>query len=275
YLVDELTGEPMYDSTGIYPINIETKSELVDAYMPMMQVGLQAAAVANGAASLVNVFCPFVPSTLVPKSIMEKAAGNLKEEVTDSAEVIARLKAEISTKDAKLSELAAQARASVEQEESAPRKLEEEAADSAEVIARLKAEISAKDAKLSELAAQARASVERLDEFKKKLDARKGGGVRAGTLYKQSKWRKAWEQRTVTLDSSGNLTWDGGAGHKGFVTLREGDRVVPVNQLDFQVEARDRTIAFRAGNVAEAGQWMQWIGEFVGGDTPLPPPPPL
>ena len=64
-----------YDSTGVYPIKIETKSDLVDQYMPMMQVGLQAAAVANGAASLVNVFCPFVPSTLVPKSIMEKAAG--------------------------------------------------------------------------------------------------------------------------------------------------------------------------------------------------------
>ena len=77
YLVDELTGLPMYDKGGVYPIKIETKSDLVDQYMPMMQVGLQVAAMANGAASLANVFCPFVPSTLVPKSIMDKAEGFL------------------------------------------------------------------------------------------------------------------------------------------------------------------------------------------------------
>jgi hypothetical protein len=77
YLVDELTGLPMYDAGGVFPIKIETKSDLVDQYMPMMQVGLQAAAIANGAASLANVFCPFVPSTLVPKSIMDKAEGFL------------------------------------------------------------------------------------------------------------------------------------------------------------------------------------------------------
>ncbi|GMI20591.1 hypothetical protein TeGR_g1698, partial [Tetraparma gracilis] len=127
-------------------------------------------------------------------------------------------------------------------------------------LARLNAELSEKDAALSELAVQTLAFTE-------------ASKVRTGTLYKQSKYLKSWERRTVTLDPLGNLTWDGGAGHKGFVTLREGDRVVPVNQLDFQVEARDRKIAFRAGNAAEAGEWMEAIGEFVGGDTPLPPPP--
>ena len=41
----------------------------------MMRVGLQAAAVANGAASLINVFCPAVPSKLVPPSLLGKAQG--------------------------------------------------------------------------------------------------------------------------------------------------------------------------------------------------------
>jgi len=30
YLVDEYSNEPVYDNTGVYPIKIETKSELVD-----------------------------------------------------------------------------------------------------------------------------------------------------------------------------------------------------------------------------------------------------
>jgi hypothetical protein len=30
YLVDEYTGKPVYDKTGVYPVKIETKSELVD-----------------------------------------------------------------------------------------------------------------------------------------------------------------------------------------------------------------------------------------------------
>ena len=30
YLVDEYSNEPVYDKAGVYPIKIETKSELVD-----------------------------------------------------------------------------------------------------------------------------------------------------------------------------------------------------------------------------------------------------
>ena len=41
----------------------------------MMRVGLQAAAVANGAASLANIFCPFVPRKLVPPSLLAKATS--------------------------------------------------------------------------------------------------------------------------------------------------------------------------------------------------------
>jgi serine/threonine protein kinase len=75
YLVDEFTNKPVYDESGVYPIKIETRSELVDKYMPMMRVGLQTAAVVNGALSLANLFCPAVPSRLVPKSMIDKAQG--------------------------------------------------------------------------------------------------------------------------------------------------------------------------------------------------------
>jgi hypothetical protein len=33
YLVDEYTGVPVYDESGVFPIKIETKSELVDKYV--------------------------------------------------------------------------------------------------------------------------------------------------------------------------------------------------------------------------------------------------
>ena len=73
YLVDEYSGAPVYDSSGVYPVKIDVASDLVGKYMPMMRIGLQAASVANGAAALANVFCPFVLSTLVPKSFMSNA----------------------------------------------------------------------------------------------------------------------------------------------------------------------------------------------------------
>ena len=58
----------------------------------MMRVGLQAAAVANGAASLANMFCPMVPRTLVPKSLLGKANSfvdglDKPSNVADSASV--------------------------------------------------------------------------------------------------------------------------------------------------------------------------------------------
>jgi len=75
YLVDEFTHQPVCEKSGVYPIEIETKSELVDKYMPMMRVGLQAILVANGAAALANVFFPIVPRKLVPASLVAKAKG--------------------------------------------------------------------------------------------------------------------------------------------------------------------------------------------------------
>jgi len=73
YLVDEYSGKPVYDKAGPYPVKIETSSDLVQEQMPMMRMGLQAMAVANGAASVVNMFCPFVPRKLIPPSIVKSA----------------------------------------------------------------------------------------------------------------------------------------------------------------------------------------------------------
>ena len=73
YLVDEYSGKPVYDTNGVFPVKIETSSDLVQEHMPMMRMGLQAMAVANGAASIANMFCPFVPRTLVPERITSKA----------------------------------------------------------------------------------------------------------------------------------------------------------------------------------------------------------
>ena len=68
YLVDEYSGVPVYDSSGVFPVKIDVASDLVGKYMPMMRIGLQAASVANGEAALANVLCPFVLSTLVRRA---------------------------------------------------------------------------------------------------------------------------------------------------------------------------------------------------------------
>jgi hypothetical protein len=72
YLVDEFTGEAVYDPTCVYPVEMEASSELVEKYMPIMQMGLQAISLANGVTGLVNMFFPFVPRKLVPPKYEER-----------------------------------------------------------------------------------------------------------------------------------------------------------------------------------------------------------
>mmetsp|Transcript_9238 Transcript_9238/g.30687 ORF Transcript_9238/g.30687 Transcript_9238/m.30687 type:complete len:539 (+) Transcript_9238:3-1619(+) len=65
YLVDQLTGEPVRDPTGHYPIEITTPSDVVPKLLPVMQVGLRAMAVFNGAAGVARMFgfpIPTVPA---------------------------------------------------------------------------------------------------------------------------------------------------------------------------------------------------------------------
>ena len=75
YLVDEFTGKAAFDPDGVYPVKISENSEFVDKYMPMMQMGLQAVSMANGAAGLVNMFFPMAPGAVVLKGLMAKAQG--------------------------------------------------------------------------------------------------------------------------------------------------------------------------------------------------------
>ena len=63
YLVDELTGEPVRGEN--YPIEIKTPSEIVPKLLPVMQVGLHAMSVYNGAAGIARMFG--VPAPKVPK----------------------------------------------------------------------------------------------------------------------------------------------------------------------------------------------------------------
>jgi len=74
YLIDEYSGKPVYDESGVYPIKIDVASDLMNKYMPMMRIGLQAMSVANGVAGVANIFCPFVPRKLVPESLLGKAS---------------------------------------------------------------------------------------------------------------------------------------------------------------------------------------------------------
>jgi hypothetical protein len=374
YLVDEFTGKPVYDEGGVYPVRIETKSEHVDKcvrersaftsslltrlrrYLPMMRLGLQAAAVANGAVSIANIFCPCVPRMLVPPTLLAKATsfvdglgkpsnvadhssvqkhvedgdegggakrgGELRDfekflrthdpessyaglmRVCNEEDGTAIWVSEDSAKDiesgrgdaakdmeAEISMLRAQVASGGGGGGDTGRRdaVEEPAGEGpneASVVAALRAEIKALKAmkaepsvaqkgtsNLTDALAEIDTAVSRLKELSAK--AAMASVVRTGTLLKQSMYRKSWEKRAVTLDPFGNLRVDGGAGHQGFVTLREGDRVVPINALDFTVEAEGRKFPFRAGNVTEAGQWVEWIREFVGdGGEQFPPPPP-
>ncbi|EOD13279.1 hypothetical protein EMIHUDRAFT_119917 [Emiliania huxleyi CCMP1516] len=62
YLVDELTGEPVCDPSGHYPIEITTPSDVVPKLLPVMQVGLRAMSVFNGAAGVARMFGYPVPT---------------------------------------------------------------------------------------------------------------------------------------------------------------------------------------------------------------------
>ena len=88
YLVDEFTGKPVVtaEDDPIYPIKIQTQSDTMNKYLPMMRMGLQAVSVVNGATALANMFWPFVPSKLVPDSLTNKAT-KMVEELTKESNV--------------------------------------------------------------------------------------------------------------------------------------------------------------------------------------------
>ena len=73
YLVDEYTSKPVYDPNGLYPKTIQINSKEMNDFLPVMRLGVQAISVVNGAAGLLSLFCPGVPSSLIPEGMAEKA----------------------------------------------------------------------------------------------------------------------------------------------------------------------------------------------------------
>jgi serine/threonine protein kinase len=69
YLVDEYTGKPVVTKGGVYPIQIDVRSEKAKKFLPVMAVGLNAVALANKALGLIAMFYPVVPQ--VPAELME------------------------------------------------------------------------------------------------------------------------------------------------------------------------------------------------------------
>ena len=69
YLIDELTGLPVRGDG--YPIVITTPSELVHKLLPMMQVGMRAMALFNGAVGVAQMFG--YPAQSVPEQWRERA----------------------------------------------------------------------------------------------------------------------------------------------------------------------------------------------------------
>ena len=73
YLVDEYNGKPVYDPTGVYPIEIGRKKKENEKIIPIFMLGIQTMAIANKAAGLISMFCPGVPSKIISKGLLKKA----------------------------------------------------------------------------------------------------------------------------------------------------------------------------------------------------------
>jgi len=73
YLVDEYNGKPVYDPTGVYPIEIGRKKKENEKVIPIFMLGIQTMAIANKAAGLISMFCPGVPSKIISTGLLKKA----------------------------------------------------------------------------------------------------------------------------------------------------------------------------------------------------------
>jgi len=89
-------------------------------------------------------------------------------------------------------------------------------------------------------------------------------------LHKKSKFMKSWKPRTVTLDPKGTLTWDGGAGHKGFCQIAARSGAMELLESDtggrkfcFSIMADGRSIAFSATSEEEMKSWVTAVNDFV------------
>jgi hypothetical protein len=66
YLVDKHSGLSVFDPTKLCPIKIDVNdTNFVKQHLPLMRVGVQIMALANGVAGIVNMFYPVVPGKVV------------------------------------------------------------------------------------------------------------------------------------------------------------------------------------------------------------------
>jgi serine/threonine protein kinase/uncharacterized small protein (DUF1192 family) len=72
YLVDESTGKRV--DGGVYPVKIDVRSAQAEKFLPLMALGMQVLATTNKALGIINMFYPGVPSTLIPKVLLDKVS---------------------------------------------------------------------------------------------------------------------------------------------------------------------------------------------------------
>ena len=71
YFVDELTGEPV--KADGYPLEVSVPAAVVPKLLPLMQVGMRAMSLYNGAAGIARMFG--FPLALVPEAWRSKVQG--------------------------------------------------------------------------------------------------------------------------------------------------------------------------------------------------------
>ena len=76
HLIDELTGEPVCDPSGHYPIEIKTPSDVVPKLLPVMQVGMRAMSLYNGVAGVARMVGYPVPK--VPEGWCKGAQSSVE-----------------------------------------------------------------------------------------------------------------------------------------------------------------------------------------------------
>jgi len=79
YLVDEFTGKPVDDLSGIYPIIMKSRTKLFEKLLPLMTLGVAALKLAHTGTRLVNLFyplCPVIPGASKAEAFLKTDDDN-------------------------------------------------------------------------------------------------------------------------------------------------------------------------------------------------------
>jgi hypothetical protein len=95
-------------------------------------------------------------------------------------------------------------------------------------------------------------------------------GTKTGTLYKQTKYTRKWESRTVTLSALGKLSWNGGPLHQGYITLNTECNASSASEASIGrkygifIETQTRKISFACNHESERDAWLKAIAKHTG-----------